>query len=133
MMGAMNPFDEAIDFAQPREMPWPRHPESEPDREIDAAASKPAKGGPRFVDRKELQTAIDDNREGVDIAYARGGYPLRHTFTVLSMPGAVAAFAVPASFQGLSGVIGSMRSHMSVASRHCRGRKICDRIYFLTR
>lgn len=125
---------------------WSRDPNARQDSSlanytIDAAGYKPAKGAPRFVDRKELQTAIDANRKGVVIVdvrapadydwghiptsvnvfwdntvdanrkllseaelgamyakaglspdkrviiYARGGYQLTHTYTVLSMLG----------------------------------------------
>jgi hypothetical protein len=51
-MGAMDPFDEAIDFPQPHEMSWPCQPECEPDR------------------------------EDVHIVQAHGGYQPRYTFTV---------------------------------------------------
>jgi 3-mercaptopyruvate sulfurtransferase SseA len=125
---------------------WSRDPNARQDSSlanytIDSAGFKPAKSGPRFVDRKELQTAIDANRKGVVIVdvrapadydwghiptsvnvfwdntvdanrkllseaelgamyakaglspdkrviiYARGGYQLTHTYTVLSMLG----------------------------------------------
>ena len=90
---------------------WSRDPNARQDSSlanytIDSAGFKPAKSGPRFVDRKELQTAIDANRKLLSeadlgamyakaglspdkrvIIYARGGYQLTHTYTVLSMLG----------------------------------------------